>query len=130
MRLPRRLARFNKKVTNPIQSLWAGRVAPWIILVHTGRTSGRSYRTPLLAWKRGDRLMISILYGEQSHWVRNVLAAHGAEVVRRGKGYRLRDARLVTTAGRRELSAVGRLYGRASGTALVADLVPAAPWFR
>lgn len=36
MQLPRSLADFNKKVTNPIQSRWAGRFRPWIILVHTG----------------------------------------------------------------------------------------------
>jgi hypothetical protein len=75
MRLPRSLARFNTKVTNPLQSLWAGELAPWIILEHTGRRSGRTYRTPMLAWRRGDRLLIGILYGEESSWVRNVLAA-------------------------------------------------------
>jgi deazaflavin-dependent oxidoreductase (nitroreductase family) len=125
MRLPRSLARFNTRVTNPIQSRWAGRISPWIILVHTGRRTGRTYRTPMLAWKRGDLLMIGILYGEESNWVRNVLAADRAEVIRAGRRYRLRNPRVENPAGRSELSAIGRLYTRLSGKALVADLVPA-----
>jgi deazaflavin-dependent oxidoreductase (nitroreductase family) len=124
MRLPRSLARFNTRVTNPIQSRWAGRLAPWIVLVHTGRRSGRTYRTPMLAWKRGDLLMIGILYGEQSSWVRNVLAADGGEVIRSGQRYRLRDPRVENPAGRNDLSPIGRLYARVSGRALVAVLVP------
>jgi len=127
MQLPRSLARFNKKVTNRIQSRWAGQLRPWIILVHTGRSSGRVYRTPLIAFKRGDLLMIGILYGEQSNWVRNVLAADGAEVIRAGERYRLRNPRVENPAGRDELSAIGRLYGRISGRCLVAVLVPISP---
>lgn len=125
MRLPRSLARFNKKVTNPIQSRWAGRLRPWIILVHTGRRTGRTYRTPMLAWQRGDLLMIGILYGEESNWVRNVLAAEGGEVIRSGKRYRLRNPRVENPAARSELPMIGRLYTRASGQALVAVLIPA-----
>jgi deazaflavin-dependent oxidoreductase (nitroreductase family) len=118
------MARFNKRVTNPIQSRYAARIAPWIMLLHIGRTSGRPYRTPMWAWKRGDRLMIVILYGEQSNWVRNVLAADGAEVIRAGRTYRLRNPRIENPAGRRDLSSVGRLLARVSGSALVAELVP------
>lgn len=124
MQLPRSLADFNKKVTNPIQSRWAGRFRPWIILVHIGRRSGRAYRTPMLGWRRGDLLMIGILYGEKSSWVRNVLAADGGEVIRSGKRYRLRNPRVENPAGRSELSMMGRLYARVSGQALVAALVP------
>jgi deazaflavin-dependent oxidoreductase (nitroreductase family) len=124
MQLPRSLARFNRKVVNPIQSRWAGQLRPWIILVHTGRRSGRTYRTPMLAWKRGDLLMIGILYGTQSSWVRNVLAAEGGEVIRAGAHYRLRNPRLEDPAGRSELSTIGRLYTRVSHQALVAVLVP------
>jgi len=124
MQLPRSMARFNKRVTNPIQSRYAARIPPWIMLVHVGRTSGRSYRTPMMAWKRGDLLMIVILYGEQSNWVRNVLAADGAEVIRAGRTYRLRNPRVERPGGRRDLSPVGRLLARTSGKALVAELEP------
>ncbi len=58
--MPRSLAPVNRRVVNPIESRWAARLPPWIILVHTGRGSGRTHRTPLLAWKRGDLLMIGI----------------------------------------------------------------------
>ena len=124
MRLPRALARFNKVVTNRVQSRWAGRLQPWIILVHVGRSSGRTYRTPLFAWRRGDLLMIGILYGKQSSWVRNVLAAGGADVIRAGRHYRLRDPRVENPAGHHELPALGRMYTRPFGLALVGALVP------
>jgi hypothetical protein len=54
----------------------------------------------------------------------NVLAAGGAEVISAGKHYRLRDPRVENPAGHRELPAVGRVYTRPSGRALVAVLVP------
>jgi deazaflavin-dependent oxidoreductase (nitroreductase family) len=125
MHFPRSLARFNKVVTNPIQGIWAGRVVPWIIMLHTGRTSGRHYRTPMMAWKRGDLVLIVLFYGEQSNWLRNVLAADGAEFIRAGRRYRLRNPHVVKTAGRDDLSPTGRLLTRPfGGVALVAEAVP------
>ena len=70
----RRLARFNRVVTNPVQGTWAWLAPPWAVLVHRGRRSGRVYRTPVMASARGGRLRVKILYGEQSDWVRNLLA--------------------------------------------------------
>jgi hypothetical protein len=47
MVLGRRIAIFNRHVTNRV----LGPVAPWLpgfgIVVHTGRKSGRTYRTPV-----------------------------------------------------------------------------------
>ena len=37
MPLPRSLARFNKKVTNRIQGLWAPWLPPWAVIIHKGR---------------------------------------------------------------------------------------------
>ncbi|GAB2531133.1 hypothetical protein GCM10027167_39760 [Nocardia heshunensis] len=39
-RTMRRLARFNKRVTNPIQLLWATRFSHYSVLEHVGRKSG------------------------------------------------------------------------------------------
>lgn len=95
-------------------------------MLHTGRTSGREYRTPMLGWKRGGVFMIAILYGEQSNWLSNVLAAEGAEIIRVGRRYRLNNPRVVDPAGHPELSRAGRLYARGFGNVLVADLAPIA----
>ena len=89
----RRLAGFNRVVTNPVQGTWAWLAPPWAVLVHRGRRSGHVYRTPVMASVRGRRLRVKILYGEQSDWVRNLLAG-GGEVVRRGRTYPVIDPRV------------------------------------
>ncbi len=90
----RRLARFNRLVTNPIQGTWAWLVPPWAVVIHRGRRTGRVYRTPVIASVRNRRLRVMILYGEQSDWVRNVLAG-GGQVVRRGRTYPLLEPSIV-----------------------------------
>ncbi len=46
-------------------------------LEHVGRRSGRTYATPLLAFRHGDRLTFAITYGRSSDWVLNVIATGG-----------------------------------------------------
>jgi hypothetical protein len=96
MQIPRRVARFNRVVTNPIQGTWAWLAPPWAVLVHRGRRSGRIYRTPVVASARGGELRVAILYGEGSDWVQNLLAGSG-EVVRRGRTHPLLDAHVVAS---------------------------------
>lgn len=55
IRLPRALARINRVVTNRVMGLWAPYLPPWAVLLHTGRRSGRAYRTVLFAFVRGTR---------------------------------------------------------------------------
>ncbi len=92
--LRRRLAAFNRVVTNPIQGTWAWLVPPWAVIVHRGRRSGRRYRTPVLAVRRGQHIAVRVLYGVESDWVRNLLAAGGGFVVRGGHTYPLSEVRL------------------------------------
>lgn len=91
----RALARFNKRVTNRVQGVWAPWLPPWAVIVHKGRKSGRVYRTPVVAARSGNRLRVVLWYGERADWVRNVLAADGAEVVRAGRTMTLRGVRVV-----------------------------------
>jgi deazaflavin-dependent oxidoreductase (nitroreductase family) len=94
MQLPRRVARFNRVVTNPIQGTWAWLLPPWAVILHRGRRSGRLYRTPVVASARGRRFRVAILYGGNSDWVLNLLAGEG-RVVRRGRTYPLTGVRVV-----------------------------------
>lgn len=95
MPLSPRIARFNRRVTNPIARLAAGRVPPLAIVVHMGRRSGRTYRTPVMAFRgRGGGYLIALTYGPDTDWVRNVVTAQGCDLVRRGKTLRLTDPRL------------------------------------
>ena len=128
MQIPRRVVRFNKAINNPIQRQYAWLLPPWAIVSHRGRRSGRQYRTPVVAFKRGKTLSIGILYGENSDWVRNVLAG-GGEVVRGGRTHQLVNPRVADARSVGGLSVAGRAYGRVSGQVLVAELGERRPGF-
>nr|WP_082931835.1 nitroreductase family deazaflavin-dependent oxidoreductase [Mycolicibacterium setense] len=94
-RAMRVIARFNKYVTNPLQRLWA----PWLpymaVIEHTGRKSGKPYRTPVMAFVDTKSVRVVLNYGEHSDWVRNVRAAGSAHLVHRGRRYPLSDPRII-----------------------------------
>jgi deazaflavin-dependent oxidoreductase (nitroreductase family) len=123
MEIPRRVARFNKAINNPIQRQYAWLVPPWAIIVHRGRKSGRVYRTPVNGFRRGSVFAAVVLYGERSDWVQNVLAG-GAEVVRGGRTYSLVGPRIVDPRGpdAASLPPGARRIGRVSGKVLTARL--------
>lgn len=114
MPLSRRLGWFNRRVTNPI--LWPivarlpgsrfGRI------VHAGRRSGRCYRTPVLAFAHGDRLVFAITYGPQADWVQNVIAAGMCEFETRRDTFRLAEPRLFSDPSRASVPPwIGRVLG-------------------
>ena len=121
MQLPRSIAVFNKYVTNHVQRLWAGVVPPWAIVVHTGRLSGREYRTPVVGFQTPKGFAIPAYYGVRSQWVQNLLAAGGGEIRRRGKRYELLDPRVIasTDVGARGFAG---LYIRGAESSVVATL--------
>jgi deazaflavin-dependent oxidoreductase (nitroreductase family) len=128
MELSRRVARFNKRVTNPIQGQFAWLLPPWSVIIHRGRKSGRTYRTPVVAFRKGRTLSVTILYGENSDWVRNVLAGNGL-AVRGGRTYSLLNARVADVDASADLSLAQRGYGRVSGKVLLAELGEPQPGF-
>jgi deazaflavin-dependent oxidoreductase (nitroreductase family) len=104
MKLSRRVARFNKQVTNRIQGLYAWLLPPWAVILHRGRRSGRAYRTPLFAFRRDRILVIALLYGHESDWLRNLQAA-GGQVVRGGRSFSVEPPTIVSTSASDELLA-------------------------
>lgn len=93
--LRRRLARLNRSVANPVVRLFAGRLPPFAVVRHRGRRSGRDFATPVLAFATADGLVVGVLYGTSSDWVRNVLAAGAVRVKRRGTVLQYQRPRLV-----------------------------------
>jgi deazaflavin-dependent oxidoreductase (nitroreductase family) len=126
--ISRRMARFNRRVTNPIQLQYAWLLPPWAVICHRGRRTGRLYRTPVNAYARERRLAVVILYGERSDWVRNVLAGK-AMVVRAGRTYRLLEPRVLDPRQAGDVSPLARALGRMSGKLLVAGLSDPDPGF-
>jgi deazaflavin-dependent oxidoreductase (nitroreductase family) len=89
------MAKFNQLVTNNV----IGTVAPylpwWAVLVHRGRRSGIEYRTPVAVTIDDGSLMVPIGYGEESDWLRNLLAAGGGQLMHRGKTQTFTNPRVV-----------------------------------
>jgi len=102
--LSRRVARFNNVVTNRVQGLYAWLVPPWAVILHRGRRSGRQYRTPLFAFRRDRTLIIALLYGRRSDWLRN-LRHGGGHVIRAGRTVTLAPPEIVETSDARPLLA-------------------------
>lgn len=98
MRMPRGIAEFNKRVTNPV----ARAITPWLpylgTLEHVGRKSGKRYRTPLLVFHTHDGYAILIGYGPQTDWLKNVLAGGPTVLHERGRAIVLVDPRVVSKA--------------------------------
>lgn len=98
MRVPRQIAHFNKRVTNPA----ARAITPWLpklgTLEHVGRKSGRRYRTPLLVFETRDGYAILVGYGEQTDWLKNVLAGGPTVLHKRRRAIPLTNPRVVSKA--------------------------------
>jgi deazaflavin-dependent oxidoreductase (nitroreductase family) len=88
------IARFTKYVTNPVLRFWAPHLRHMAVIEHTGRRSGHTYRTPVMAFVEDSELSVTLNYGEKSDWVRNVQAAGSAVVRHHGKRYTLTDPRV------------------------------------
>jgi deazaflavin-dependent oxidoreductase (nitroreductase family) len=68
------------------------------IVTHTGRSSGRKYRNPVSAYPLGDGFVIAVLYGAQSHWVRNVMATGQLTLRTKGRDYLLERPEIIPPA--------------------------------
>lgn len=69
-------SRFNQRVINPFMARMAGSKYWYTALLrHTGRRSGKSYATPLMAMRVFDGFLIALPYGTNVDWLRNVQVA-------------------------------------------------------
>jgi deazaflavin-dependent oxidoreductase (nitroreductase family) len=98
MRVPRTVADFNRRVTNPA----ARSLTPWLpclgTLEHVGRKSGRHYRTPLLVFETRNGFVILIGYGPETDWLKNVFAGGPTVLHKRGKAIALANPQIVSKA--------------------------------
>lgn len=91
MPLPRWLARINKRIIN------AGEIRRGIrpVLIHVGRSSGKTYRTPLDAHPLPDGYLFNPMYGPRTDWLKNVLVAGVARLAIDGTEIELESPRVV-----------------------------------
>ncbi len=112
MPAPRWLARSNRYVLNPILGRLARHLPGFGVVIHTGRKSGRTYRTPVNIFTRDGGYVVALTYGRESEWVRNVLASRGCRLETRGRSLQLIEPRLVHDEDRRAVPApVGFVLG-------------------
>jgi deazaflavin-dependent oxidoreductase (nitroreductase family) len=100
MKLPQRLARFNRHVTNPIQRMWAGWAPSFAIIEHVGRRSGKAYRTPVNAFTAdvGGKpgVAVFLTYGPDRDWLKNLKAAGSGKMRRNGKTFSIADPQVLS----------------------------------
>ena len=96
MPAPRSIARFNRRFTNRLTSKFAGYLPGFAIVTHVGRKSGRTYRTPINAFRMNDGYLVALTYGAESDWVKNVLTAGSCELLVRGRRVCLANPRIIT----------------------------------
>jgi deazaflavin-dependent oxidoreductase (nitroreductase family) len=65
------------------------------VVRHTGRTSGRSYETPIVAVEHGGDFLIALPYAQRTDWMKNVLANGKATIVTRGEAYEVDQPQIV-----------------------------------
>lgn len=98
MPIPRAVARFNRRVTNPVALRIAVYPPGFGVVEHRGRRSGRPYRTPVNVFRRPGGFEFALTYGE-GDWVRNVMAAGEADLVTRGRRHRIVHPAVVVVPG-------------------------------
>ncbi len=100
------VAAFNLAVTNRISGPFAARLPGFGMLTHVGRKSRRLYRTPVNVFGGPDEFLIALTYGQEAHWVQNVLAAGGCRLETRGVQYQLSAPAIVHDPARRRFPLV------------------------
>lgn len=117
MPLSPEVARFNKRVTNKITRLFAGRVPGFAIISHTGRKSGKTYETPINVFRTPTGYRVALTYGARAEWVKNVLASKECALLVRGRRVACRNPRLGTDPANRWAPwLVRQIIGRAGVT--------------
>ena len=92
MPLPKWLAQLNKRTFNKLEVKRGKRP----VLTHIGRSSGKTYQTPLDAHPVDGGYIFIVNYGARSDWVKNILAAGTAQLSVDGRTVELESPRLVS----------------------------------
>jgi deazaflavin-dependent oxidoreductase (nitroreductase family) len=98
------------------------------IVEHRGRRSGRSYQTPVAARRVDGGFVISLAFGAQVDWYRNIVAAKSGTIRWRGESYPVAAPEaLAPNAALAAFNPVQRLFlrlGGIGGYVLVRDSGP------
>jgi deazaflavin-dependent oxidoreductase (nitroreductase family) len=92
----RPLIRLQRAFINPRMMRSAGTPGAYASVIrHRGRTSGRSYETPVGVVAADDGFAIALVYGTRTQWLQNVLASGSATIVHEGHTYEVDQPEIV-----------------------------------
>ncbi|MCV7150446.1 nitroreductase [Mycolicibacterium pyrenivorans] len=91
---------FNKHVLNPAMMLLAGR-RHWYasVIRHTGRRSGKTHATPVVADRVAGGFVIPLPYGTGVDWLRNSLASSSATLTVGGQTFEVVNPQILGATG-------------------------------
>ena len=112
----RRLSPITKRFINPVTRRFAGSVPGFGLLVYRGRTTGRTYRTPINVFAHGREYVFALTYGSDVDWVKNVLAANGCTLRVRGRDVALVEPQVFVDESRHLMPLPVRVMLRLLGT--------------
>lgn len=88
---------FNKYVTNRVLRRFArSSRGPFAVLRHVGRRSGKPYKTTIMVWPMGKDFVISLTYGPEVDWLRNLQASGQGTLLWHGKTYTIGRPEAIT----------------------------------
>lgn len=82
-----RAARFTSPVAMPLAGKRWNPI--FAVVEHRGRRTGRSFATPVAARRVAGGFIISLAFGAQVDWYRNLVSAGGGTICWRGEAYRV-----------------------------------------
>jgi deazaflavin-dependent oxidoreductase (nitroreductase family) len=116
MPIPKTVARVNRVLTNRVMMmLIAGWMPGFGVILHQGRRSGRSYRTPVNVFRQPRGYVVALTYGPDTDWVKNVVAGGGCALQTRRRRMRLLDPQLIHDPARHGMPLVVRQILRLLG---------------
>ncbi len=68
------------------------------VIRHTGRLSGRTYETPVVAARHDDHFLIALPYGNRTDWLKNVLGKGSALIVANGHRHEVDQPEVIPMA--------------------------------
>jgi deazaflavin-dependent oxidoreductase (nitroreductase family) len=91
------LALLKHSLNRLTRQLARSSVGPFSIIRHVGRRSGKQYETPIIVAPVSGGFVIELTYGPEVDWHKNIVAAGGCTVVRRGQEYVIKQIESVDT---------------------------------
>jgi deazaflavin-dependent oxidoreductase (nitroreductase family) len=102
------IIRISRALINPRQMRTAGTPGAYAsVIQHRGRTSGRSYETPVGAVATDDGFVIALPYGSRVSWLRNVIASRSATIRHEGQTFVVDQPEIVPMAAVEQFFAPG-----------------------